>query len=390
LTHVSHGDLGVQAIISTVVQAAARLLQAEAAFCVLDVSPPVIMQYPEGRCDETLLVGYLLHVRARQTRLLQSEMSGDIRELLVVPVPVHGESMAVLGIINNTGGFKSPHIRLLEALAELTGTKVEHALLYETTLAQEKINTEMELARRVQELLLPQKQPVVNGLDVYGVTLPAFQVGGDFYDWLQSPEAFTFMVGDVAGKGVAGAMMMVMSRSALRGTAQLGFAMMTPEDILAQTCERVYDDFTQVSTFTTVFVGQYDYRHERIIYANAGHAPVIFCRAGEQARLLEADAPALGVLRGSLSENHVQPMHPGDVLVVATDGYNEAESPDGEQFGYERLLNLVELHRDKSARDLVLHLEDALREFEDEVKQHDDRTILVIKRVLPPVEGGHD
>ncbi|MCU0513588.1 MAG: SpoIIE family protein phosphatase [Anaerolineae bacterium] len=379
LTRALRSEVGVEGIMQIIVQEASRILQSGGSFCRL-VSPDHLVQHPAGRLPAAHVRAWCEQVMTQRSRLLlEAGAAPDVEGLLSVPVWMEGEVRAILGVFDRADGFKSPDIRLLQAIAELVGSKLEHAMMYERTLAQERINTEMTLARQLQGLLLPDKQPSVPGLDIFAAMYPAFQVGGDFYDWLNTPDSFTFMVGDVAGKGVAAAMMMAMIRSALRSVARFGFALMTPEDILEQTCEDVYDDFTRVSTFTTVFVGQYDPRHGRLVYANAGQSPIMFGRPGEPARLLEADAPALGVLPNSLSRNASLPMQPGDVLVVATDGLPEAENAAEERFGYDRLLALVEQHRHLPAADIAAQLYAAVSAFEDNRRQHDDRTLLVIK-----------
>jgi len=117
------------------------------------------------------------------------------------------------------------------------------------------------------------------------------------------------------------------------------------------------------------------------MYANAGHSPVLFCAQGDRARLLTADSPPIGVLSTSLCKNHTLPFGPGDVLVVATDGLNEAISPNDEMFGYDRLLDLVSESANLSARALAESLFSAVEEFGMGRPQDDDQTLIVIKGV---------
>ncbi|RMG93611.1 MAG: serine/threonine-protein phosphatase [Chloroflexi bacterium] len=119
----------------------------------------------------------------------------------------------------------------------------------------------------------------------------------------------------------------------------------------------------------------------RLVYANAGHAPVIYCPAGGEAVLLEADAPAVGILPMSLSADHEMDFGVGDVLVVATDGFNEARNGQGEMLGYERLMVLVEKMADRSAEEIGAALFEEVWRFGNGRFQDDDQTLMVIKGV---------
>ncbi|NJN37018.1 MAG: serine/threonine-protein phosphatase [Nitrospiraceae bacterium] len=184
-------------------------------------------------------------------------------------------------------------------------------------------------------------------------------------------------------------MMMAMTRAILRSTASFTFAVMTPEDILAQTNEDVYEDYNRVVTFTTVFVGQYELdpnRRDRLTIANAGHSPVLYCPHGHPPRLLEADAPPLGVLSPIVAPNHTIQPQAQRCDHRRHRRFSEAENSHGDIFGYERLLELADQTRHLSAREIMLAFSDAATQFEKDSPQHDDRTIVVIKRLALPNE----
>ena len=134
--------------------------------------------------------------------------------------------------------------------------------------------------------------------------------------------------------------------------------------------------------FATVFVGRYDPGQHELIYANAGHSPVIYCPAGGSAILLEADGPAMGVLPISLSENHILQFQPDDLLIVTTDGFNEASNPGGKMFGINQLLQLIESVASKSASEISGEIFKAVQNFSAGRPQDDDQTLVVIKGVL--------
>jgi sigma-B regulation protein RsbU (phosphoserine phosphatase) len=278
-------------------------------------------------------------------------------------------------------GFSSPDLKMIRAIADQAGVQLENTQLYQESLSRARMQTEMELAQNVQLHLLPQSLPEVNGLDIFAGSLPALQVGGDFYDYVYRPgEPFTFTVGDITGKGMPAALLMTMARTVLR-TKTRSLADISPANIVGSSNDDMYEDFTEVSMFATVFVGQYHHRDRTLYYANAGHSPVIYCPVGNMAYMLEADSAPMGVLDVSMCENHVIDLNPGDVLVVATDGFSEAQNKQGEMFGYDRLLRLVESLADQAAWVIGTGLYDSVSEFSAGHPQDDDQTLFVVKGV---------
>jgi sigma-B regulation protein RsbU (phosphoserine phosphatase) len=128
-------------------------------------------------------------------------------------------------------------------------------------------------------------------------------------------------------------------------------------------------------------VAQNRREEQALVYANAGHAPVIFRPAGGRARLLEADGVPIGVLPVSLSEDQHVPFGPGDLLIVATDGFNESFDPAGAMFGYERLLDLVDQVAGRTAQAIGDALYEAVTSFAAGRPRDDDQTIIVLKGV---------
>jgi len=241
-----------------------------------------------------------------------------------------------------------------------------------------RLQTEMDLARRVQISLLPKIPPSIPGLDLWGVSHPAKHVGGDFYDFIARPnKSLTFFVGDVCGKGLPAALLMPMTRAILRAEANAQ-PPPTPESILQGANGILLADLVEVGMFVTAFVGQYDPSSRELLYANAGHSPVIYCPAGGEARLLEADGTALGVLRECFSCNQRLILNPGDVLIAATDGLNEALNSHSERFGVARLLDNVRCLNGQSAVEISSSLLREIRDFSAPEPQADDQTLVVL------------
>ena len=390
LTQTTRSQLDITQLLGPLVSEAIRLIKAEGAFVVLQMSGPewLVELQPAGLTEHTLLIDFFRQVQSREQELLLSadDPAGlplsDVTNLFMAPIIVEKRIQAVLGLfLNQPAVSLSPQLKLARAIASFAGAQIENALMHQKILGQTRMQTELELAARIQLQLLPTTPPHLPGLELYASSKPAWQVGGDYYDFVyREGWPCTFAVGDVSGKGMSAAMLMAMMRTAIRSKAS-ALPTPTPEVVIGYSNELMYDDFTEVGMFATLFISRYDPQKRELLYANAGHSPVIYCPAGGFAKLLEADGPAMGVLPISLSEDQPLAFNPGDVLVVATDGFNEASSPQGELFGYTRLLRIVETVAHKSAGEIAGVLFESVRAFSTGHRQDDDQTLLVIKGV---------
>jgi sigma-B regulation protein RsbU (phosphoserine phosphatase) len=299
---------------------------------------------------------------------------------MLVPMQVRGTTLAVLGLINKVGGdFMSPDIKLTQTIAAYGAAQIENMLFYRARLDQTKLQAEMDLARRIQMQLLPERMPRSLGLDSWANSRPASRVGGDFYTAIeQSNQSFTFAVGDISGKGLPAAILMAMTRTILRSNTTTG-TLIEPAGIIDVSNRELYDDFSEVSMFATVFVGQYQPATRSLSYANAGHSPVVYVPNGGEAQLLLADSTPMGIEPSNEAVNKKLKILGGDVLVVASDGLNEARNGQNEMFGYNRLMRLIENLAHQPARDISMGLFQAVDEFSAGHSQDDDQTVVVLK-----------
>lgn len=390
LTEAMRDYLHLDKVLSQLAREVARLVKVEATFVILQQSDKswLVEQFPEPLLNRSTLRNMFDIVRTtgHEYLLTEDEMAArqiaNVRDLLLMPVKLRGDMLAAIGLVNKINGdFLSPDIKLTRAIAEQAGARIENSLLYQENLEKTKLQTEMELAHTVQLNLLPTKTPLVEGIDFWAESQPASQVGGDFYDYFyRAGRPFTFTVGDISGKGLPAALLMAMTRTVIRAKAN-DLPPPTPEAVVGRSNEELYDDFTDVNMFATVFVGQYDALKREVLYANAGHSPVIFCPFGGKARLLEADGTPVGILPTSLSEDQKIPFGPGDLLVVATDGLSEAHNIKNEMFGYDRLLDLTQSLAHKPAREIVAGLRQTIQDFSAGKQQDDDQTLIVLKGV---------
>jgi len=242
-----------------------------------------------------------------------------------------------------------------------------------------RLRGEIELARRVQLSLLPKNLPSRPGLDIWAATRSAFDVGGDFYDFIDmSDRPLTMVVADVSGKGMAAALFMAVTRRVLRTQANFR-SIPSPATILAYANAELYGDFTNSVMFATAFVGQYHPAQGLLVYANAGHSPVIYRRAGGKAEVLPANSTALGILPQSDVTDARLAFGPGDVLVIGTDGLSEARNGEERMFGYYGLKSTVEASAHLPAHAIVAALFEAVDGYSSSDEAQDDQTLVVLK-----------
>jgi sigma-B regulation protein RsbU (phosphoserine phosphatase) len=371
-----------------------RMLDVEGCFMLVRSGEQLHLACHPPSLNEALPDTLVEQVLLNENELLLNGSSSEITLppriecLFYSPFQMRTTTTAGLGLLNKAGGFASPDLKLARAVAEQAGTRIENFLLHQENLKQTRMQTEMEMARQVQQRLLPQQVPEVAGLDMHAAWRPARQASGDFYDFIQRPDhPFIFTLGDVSGKGMPAALITVEALTELRSQARV-LLDPNPASIMSSLNEVLYDDFTRAEMLATIFIGQYDPVCCELRYTNAGHAPVISCPADGPARLLKASAPPIGVLSMLSYQNETLILNPDDLLIVATDGFNESFNGDGDMFGYERLLQQVEKVRHAPAHEIIRSLFAAVDEFTGYTRTHhtlthhtldDDQAIIVLK-----------
>lgn len=240
---------------------------------------------------------------------------------------------------------------------------------------------DLEIAREIQQWLVPEEPPQVAGADVAFATKPANTVGGDYYDVIlhgsqeNAEESLLLVVADVAGKSVPAALLMATFQASLR-------AMLAADPDLSElvqnlnsyTCSRSRDG----RRFTTAFLAEYDVKSGSMVYVNAGHNyPILKKRRGEVTRLESGGIP-FGIRRSERYELGATSLQKGDFLLIFTDGVTEAVNEDGEEYGEARLLDSLQHVTAENARASLHKLMADLDQFVGQERQHDDMTWLVV------------
>jgi serine phosphatase RsbU (regulator of sigma subunit)/predicted enzyme related to lactoylglutathione lyase len=242
--------------------------------------------------------------------------------------------------------------------------------------AERRAAHELEIARQVQARLFPQSLPASATLDYAGLCIQARQVGGDYYDFLDlGRERLGLVIGDIAGKGIAAALLMANLQANLR--SQCATALEQPERFL-RSVNRLFCENTIESAYATLLFAEYDDQARRLRYANCGHLGGLLLRSDDTLDRLESTATVLGFFPDWECAIEERRLHPGDVVVLYTDGVTESWNEAGEEFGDGRLIEAVERSRERPAQAILEAVVDDLRTFSPH-EQRDDITLIVAK-----------
>ncbi|HUO24988.1 MAG TPA: SpoIIE family protein phosphatase [Candidatus Aquilonibacter sp.] len=258
-------------------------------------------------------------------------------------------------------------VREIEAERRAAAEKLE---------AERRAAQELDIAKRVQSRLFPQTSPPLKTLDYAGVCVQAREVGGDYYDFLNLGQSrLGLVIGDTSGKGIGAALLMANLQANLR--SQSAIAMEQPQKFL-QSVNQLFYQNTSESAYATLFFGEYDDRTRRLRYANCGHYAPMLLRRDNTLDRLDSTGTVLGLFRDwecSVAEHSVSA---GDTLALYTDGITESFDDAEDEFGEERLIDLLRKNRERNAQETLAAILDQVQQFSGN-KQHDDITLIVAK-----------
>ncbi|HKV40854.1 MAG TPA: GAF domain-containing SpoIIE family protein phosphatase [Blastocatellia bacterium] len=388
-------DLGE--VLDTILDSLKELVNYSAAVvCVVDAKTGAVhglreRGYPAAAVGENFLeagsgiIGWVIEHKKSQivgdvkhdTRYV-SARAETVSEMAAPVIRYDGE---VIGVINVEAdwpdGYKDRDLNLLNMFAALAASAIDHTLLYRKVMRQQNVESELHLARSVVDSLLPRAFPLVEGFDIYGLTIPVREVGGDYFDFINSvTDRLGLVVADVSGKGLAAALIMVAFRAYIHATVINDFAMRI---VMARVNRLVYES-TEGDRFITTFYGLIDPEQKRLLYISAGHNPPLLLHEDGSSELLKDSGLPLGVFPDSRYSESVVNLISGEILVLYTDGVIEARNAADQDFGVEKLEETVRRYADQRAHEICNKVVEAVNEYSSEIGgPEDDLTISVIK-----------
>ncbi len=299
------------------------------------------------------------------------------RSEMVAPIISNDEVIGVFDLESDElNAYSEDDLDVLMMLASQVAIIIEKVMLHEQLIEKKRLEGQLEVARQVQLELLPPNDPHLPGYDISAYNFPTEEVSGDYYDWVAIyDDQIAIVIADVSGKGVPAALLMAFLRASLRAATHVGYAthisMAKVNYLLWESIER--------NQFVTAFYGILDAANRTLSYSNAGHNPPLLINEKGEPRFIERGGLPLGMFRDTRYYEYFLSLEPGEMLVLYTDGATEALNPAGEEFGRDRLAEVVKAGLSLTAREVVASLEREVLKWTDGVGATDDVTFFVIK-----------
>jgi len=298
---------------------------------------------------------------------------------LTVAMKFRGQAIGVLRLYSpRPKHFAEDDISLARAVASQCAVAITNAKLYAEAIEGAHIAEQMRLAGVIQRRMIPEKAPLIGGLDIAATYIPCFDVGGDFYDFFQvSEDSIVVAIADVIGKGIPAAIMMSMFRGAVRAYGESKGGIEIIENIVEKLNNMACDECRD-GEFISLFYSVINFKEMTVSYCNCGHEPTVLIRKG-RIRDLDKGGLVLGVERQVEYEIGTLGLRDGDCLLFYTDGLIDAANFDGEFWGRERMLEAAKKFASEPAEIMVKDILRYRRRFVGLARQIDDTSIVVVR-----------
>jgi serine phosphatase RsbU (regulator of sigma subunit) len=303
---------------------------------------------------------------------------------LIVPIVYEDHLTGLMSLGNKKSGkfYRREDINLLRILANQGAVAIENARLFEENIEKSRMEEELKIAHNLQTSMLPDKAPILEGFSIVARSIPAREVGGDFYDFIEimkdGAKRLGIVVGDVSGKAVSGALVMAASRSVFRVLTETHESV---GEVMNRGNARLHRDVKK-GMFVALLYAVLDPKEKTLTLSNAGQIQPILCSPAKPKPEYidsEGDKFPLGIVKDCQYQETRVSLKQGDILVFITDGIVEAVNDKGELYGFERFLKSIEEGRGLSAGELLEKLINDVTFYVGKVEQHDDLTAVVVR-----------
>ena len=303
----------------------------------------------------------------------------------IVAVPLITTKNKILGIVyaakTHEHGFDPDDIAMLEAFSNQIVIALENSKLIQDSIQRERLEQELKIAREVQLKLLPQEIPSIPEVDMDAIAFTANEVGGDYYDFIQkNDDIFSVIVADVSGKGTSAAFYMAELKGIVKSLSTIYHS---PKELLLHT-NSVLNNHLEKKSFITAGMVYFDLKHSTALHVRAGHCPLIHYSAQtKEVQYLTPKGIGLGLSKAKMfstvTEEQEIRIQPGDIFVLYTDGLNEARNVLEEEYGDEKIGDIIAENATSTASEIKNAILDDVIAFAGKAKMHDDMTLAVIK-----------
>ena len=314
-------------------------------------------------------------------RLSEQRLLADMGVTLLVPMATGDRLVGLMAMPAKPDGeaYQLYEIRLLTIVAGQVALQLENSRLYEEEVTKQKLEEEMAMARDIQSRLLPGTLPTLKGIDIAAENLSSKQVSGDYYDMIEMDDGqLALVIADVSGKGMPASLLASNLQAALRAVCNSW----TGPGLILDRINKQLHASTDPQHFATLFLAIFDPQSNRLRYCSGGHNAPVIVRCDGCIELLEEGGLPLGAFEfGDYPEGEAT-LQAGDLLFMYTDGVTEARDDDlDEQYGEERLNELLKRHRELPVQDIIEKVHEELKVFSGRLDADDDITVVGLKVV---------
>ena len=316
-------------------------------------------------------------LREGRESLDQTSLQKKLNSAMLAPILSNKRMIGVFTLESlEPDVYTAYDLELFEKFTNQVAISIEKARLHRELLSKKRLEQEISIAREIQKSFLPAQDPQIKGFEVAGLNLASRLVSGDHYDYIRIVEGqWGLVIGDVSGKGIPSALIMASFRASLLAEIRNNYSIRT---IMAKVNQLLWES-TDSNQFVTAFYGVLDEKRRILTYCNAGHNPGLLIHPDGTSTRLETGGLILGAFEdASYWESYVK-IQPNEILLLYTDGVTEIYDEDEEEFGVERLLELVTAHRTLSAQEITQLVKKKILEFAANRAIQDDCTLLVLK-----------
>ena len=304
--------------------------------------------------------------------------------VMAAPLSYAKQDLGVLAVANGplAAPFSQGDFVVFKSIAEQSAFALYNAIIYSMANEKKRLDHDLEIARDIQRILLPAEAPAINGFQISGLNVPARQVSGDYFDYIQvDEERLGVAIADVSGKGVPASLIMAICRSVLRAEAARN---PSPADVLRKVNRQLYPDIKE-DMFISMAYLILDHQRDGVTLARAGHdAPLLYKRASQSVTPLKSPGMVVGIDSGNvfdrLTTDFAVPLERDDCLVLYTDGVTEALNSAGDEFGLDRMIQSVRASASDGAQTIVKRIIEDVRNFIGSLPQNDDITLIAIRK----------
>lgn len=319
---------------------------------------------------------------ARLAALRQGPM--PVTSAMLCPLHYGEQNLGVLAIARGPEGelFQSAEFQIFKAIAEQSAFALYNAIIFSEAAEKRRLDQDLAVAHEIQRILLPTESPDIAGFQIAGINVPAKQVSGDYYDYIPVDEThFGIAIADVSGKGVPASLIMAMCRSVLRSRAA---GLLSPSEALRVVNAQLFPDIKE-DMFISMAYAILESGSSTVTLSRAGHdAPLLYKASDRSVAKINPPGMALGIDSGGVfnrvTSDFSLTLEPNDCLVLYTDGVTEALDAAGDEFGMANVIQAIQASAGDGAAGIITKLTDDLRAFVGNHPQHDDITLIVIRK----------